>query len=59
MARVLVVDDEPRLGKLASEMLKKSRIFRPSTALVPITMNALNAEIQMVLMRCSREKPCV
>jgi hypothetical protein len=39
----------PPTWKLASEMLKNSRIFRPSRALVAITTNALNDAVQMVL----------
>ena len=49
----------PPTWKLAREMLKNSRICRPSRALTEITRKAVKEEIQIVRWRCAREKPCV
>ena len=49
----------PPTWKLASEMLKNSRICRPSSALAAITTKALNEATQIVRCRCARLKPCV
>jgi hypothetical protein len=49
----------PPTWKLASEMLKNSRICNPSKALMAMTRKAVNEAIQMVRVRCAAEKPCV
>ncbi|EWS63300.1 hypothetical protein Y695_03470 [Hydrogenophaga sp. T4] len=49
----------PPTWKLASEMLKNSRICRPMMAQVAITAKALIDEIRMVRRRCAEVKPCV
>jgi hypothetical protein len=49
----------PPTWKLASEMLKNSRICKPTMAQVAITANALTDEIRTVRRRCFFEKPCV
>jgi hypothetical protein len=49
----------PPTWKLASEMLKKSRICRPSSALTAMTTKAVKDATSTVRRRCSSEKSCV
>ena len=60
MLKALVSNNmPPPTWKLASEMLKKSRICRPSKALVAMTTKTLMADTQIVRRRSWLEKPDV